>query len=100
MVRKPAGVRADLEVFDLELGGQAFVVMSLPTGTSSSQPDGLSEAERQVAADSSSGLSNAEIAKKRGRSPRTIANQLASIYRKLKVASRAELATRLLQQRR
>ncbi len=99
MVRKRAGVTADLEVFDLDLGGESFVVMSLPTGTGAAEPEGLSAAERQVAADAASGLSNAAIAKKRGRSPRTIANQLASIYRKLKVASRAELATRLLKHR-
>ena len=99
MVRKRAGVAADLEVFDLDLGGESFVVMSLPTGSPASQSEGLSAAERQVADDAASGLSNGAIAKKRGRSPRTIANQLASIYRKLDVASRAELATRLLKHR-
>lgn len=93
-------MRADLDVFELELGGESFVVMSLPSGASTSElTDGLSAAERQVAGDAAAGLSNAAIAKKRGRSPRTIANQLASIYRKLGVASRAELAARLLERR-
>jgi DNA-binding NarL/FixJ family response regulator len=41
--------------------------------------------------DAAAGLSNAAIARARGRSPRTIANQLQSIYRKLGVASRAEM---------
>jgi len=84
-------------VYELELGGESFVVMSLPTGTTS--PEGLSSAEREVANDAAAGLSNAAIAKKRGRSVRTIANQLASVYRKLSVASRAELAARSLERR-
>lgn len=36
-------------------------------------------------------LSNAEIAERRGTSPRTVANQVASLFRKLGVASRSEL---------
>jgi DNA-binding NarL/FixJ family response regulator len=52
----------------------------------------LSPAEREVARDAVDGRSNAEIAQRRGRTVRTIANQLASIYRKLGVGSRAELA--------
>jgi len=54
----------------------------------------LSAAEREVARLAASGLSNAEIARARGASPRTIANQLASIYGKLGVDSRAQLALR------
>ena len=75
------------------------MVMSLPVETGRAEPEGLSAAERQVASEAASGLSNAAIGKKRGRSPRTIANQLASIYRKLGIASRAELATHLLKRR-
>ena len=37
------------------------------------------------------GLSNKEIAKRRGRAVRTIANQIASLFRKLGVNSRSEL---------
>jgi DNA-binding CsgD family transcriptional regulator len=43
------------------------------------------------------GLSNAEVAIRRGTSPRTIANQLASVLRKLGVGSRYELAAALTQ---
>jgi DNA-binding CsgD family transcriptional regulator len=40
------------------------------------------------------GRSNADIARVRGSSPRTVANLLARTFRKLKVRSRAELAAR------
>lgn len=102
MARKRSGrrVQADLEVFDLDIAGESFVVMSVSAVTpTTASPAGLSEAEREVAQDAAAGLSNAAIAKKRKRSPRTIANQLASIYRKLSIASRAELAFRVLKNR-
>lgn len=52
---------------------------------------GLTPAEREVVALLVAGQSNQEIAAARGVSPRTIANQLAAIYRKLGVSSRVEL---------
>jgi DNA-binding NarL/FixJ family response regulator len=55
----------------------------------------LSPTEMEVASDAVAGLSNAAIARKRGRSPRTVANQLQSIYRKLGVSSRAEMTAYL-----
>ncbi len=58
-------------------------------------PESLTAHERQVAALVLEGLTTAEMAETRGTSPRTIANQLASIYRKLGVASRAELVIAL-----
>lgn len=51
----------------------------------------LAPAEREVARLAADGLSNEEIARARGTAARTIANQLASIYRKLGVGSRVEL---------
>jgi DNA-binding CsgD family transcriptional regulator len=54
--------------------------------------DDLTAAEREVTLAALSGLSNAGIAKQRGSSPRTVANQLALVFRKLGVHSRAELA--------
>lgn len=100
MVRKRerASIEVEVEVFELDVGGEPFVVLSLPTGAPETFDD-LSAAERYVASDAAVGLSNAAIARKRGRSPRTIANQLASIYRKLGVSSRAELAARQLGRR-
>jgi len=45
------------------------------------------------------GKSNLEIAKLRGTSPRTVANQVAALFRKYNVSSRAELVARLVSNR-
>jgi DNA-binding CsgD family transcriptional regulator len=52
----------------------------------------LTAAEREVARMAVEGCSDTEIAARRGTSRSTVANQLGRIYRKLSVASRAELA--------
>lgn len=52
---------------------------------------GLTPSERCIVAQLLDGLSGAELAAQRGRSYRTIANQLATIYRKCGVNSRQEL---------
>jgi len=54
----------------------------------------LSDAERAVVAELLRGQSNREIAARRGRSVRTIVNQIASAFDKLGVHSRRELALR------
>jgi DNA-binding NarL/FixJ family response regulator len=54
----------------------------------------LTAAEREIVAGVLSGRSNAAIAQARRTSTRTVANQLAAIYRKLGVFSRWELAAR------
>jgi DNA-binding CsgD family transcriptional regulator len=83
---RPAGLRFE-GVAD---GGTTLVVSfrlpetdweSLLTGT-----------ELEIAREVLSGLSNADIARKRGTAVRTIANQVASVYRKLRVRSRLELS--------
>jgi DNA-binding CsgD family transcriptional regulator len=56
----------------------------------------LTPGEREVAMLVASGLSNLDVALRRRRSVRTIANQLASVFRKLSVSSRAELAAALV----
>jgi DNA-binding NarL/FixJ family response regulator len=71
-----------------------YAVLVMPTTAAPPSPD-LSEAERQVVELVLTGLSNEAIAARRGTSARTVANQLQSIYRKLGVASRLELATAL-----
>ncbi|HEY4243297.1 MAG TPA: helix-turn-helix transcriptional regulator [Kofleriaceae bacterium] len=70
-----------------------YVLLSVPR-TAGGMLDGLTAAERQVTLAVLSGLSNAEVARMRGSSPRTIANQLATIFKKLGVHSRSELAAR------
>lgn len=57
--------------------------------------DALTAAEREVVLEAAQGLSNLEIAKRRNRSARTIANQLASAFRKLGIRSRRELVALL-----
>jgi len=59
-------------------------------------PSALSTSERAVAALVLRGASNAQIASTRATSSRTIANQVASIYRKLGVRSRGEFAARFV----
>lgn len=74
-------------------GGVEYLVLSLPAEAPRGLP--LSDAERDVVAALLAGDSNRDIAARRGTSVRTVANQVASIFRKLGVASRAELASRL-----
>lgn len=74
----------------LTIGGLKVVYLSSPIESVDALA-GLTPAERIVARLAAAGSSNAEIGRTRGCSPRTIANQLASIYRKIGVGSRAEL---------
>ena len=78
----------------LSIGGEDFRVLSVPI-EEGGLLDCLSSAERHVARLVLQGRSNAAIARERGTSPRTVANQLAALYRKLGVHSRAELAARI-----
>jgi DNA-binding CsgD family transcriptional regulator len=56
--------------------------------------DRLTSAEREVVSSALRGDSNADVARTRGTSVRTVANQMASALRKLGVGSRGELAAR------
>jgi DNA-binding CsgD family transcriptional regulator len=55
----------------------------------------LTPVEAEVTRLLAAGLSNAEIARVRGTARRTVANQVASVFRKLGVSSRLELNTLL-----
>ena len=86
-LRPPRGLVA----YEIAVCGGRFVVLSFPV------PGGelaatLTEAEQAVIAGVLAGKTNAEIARERERSMRTIANQVASAFRKLSVRSRSELA--------
>ena len=85
----------NLQVDRLRIGGDEYVVMSWPRDVGMERLDELTSAERAVTKLVLSGKSNSEIARQRGTSPRTVANQLASLYRKLGVRSRRELSARL-----
>lgn len=54
-------------------------------------PDRLTRCEAEVVRMVCDGSSNADIASRRGVSVRTVANQLAAVFRKLGVGSRSEL---------
>lgn len=79
-----------LVAYELEPGKVLFV-HSIPRPTAS----GLTQAEQEVLALLLDGHDNASIADARKTKPRTAANQIASIFRKLNVASRAELVAKL-----
>ena len=73
----------------ITVGDRSVVVLRPPE--QSLQLSALTDAERAVAVLVARGLSNLQIARRRGRSPRTIANQVRSIYTKLEIKSRQEL---------
>jgi DNA-binding CsgD family transcriptional regulator len=84
--RPPRG----LELSFVWIDGEELAVLSHPLD----EPvplDGLTAAERLVTADVVDGLSNQQIARRRGTATSTVAKQVASIFRKLGVGSRREL---------
>jgi DNA-binding CsgD family transcriptional regulator len=77
----------------LIVGKDEYAILQWPIPA---KPDdvALSPAEADVMHLAQQGLSNAEIAKARNTSARTVANQLASVFRKLGIRSRLELYAR------
>lgn len=71
--------------------GESFLVFSSPMVPA--DIDTLTPSEKQVLADVARGMSNAAIARARQTSTRTVANQVASLFRKTGAGSRAELAS-------
>jgi DNA-binding CsgD family transcriptional regulator len=92
---RPRVEGAEPRVSHFALGGEDFLVVSF-AAPETRLPESLTPCEREVALLVLQGASNAEIAKRRGTSPRTVANQMASMFRKLGVGSRVELV-KLLQ---
>jgi DNA-binding CsgD family transcriptional regulator/ElaB/YqjD/DUF883 family membrane-anchored ribosome-binding protein len=88
----PKGMRARLA--EVELAGQQLVVGSQPIGDARRFAS-LTDAEREVAIMLMQGATNSAIAETRGSAERTVANQAQSIYQKLGVRSRVELAATL-----
>ena len=78
--------------------GKTVLVVSFPVPDIDWQKE-LTEAETAVVHDVLAGLSNAEIGDKRGTALRTVANQVAAIFRKLGVSSRLELSLYVLSDR-
>jgi DNA-binding CsgD family transcriptional regulator len=88
-ITPPHGLRIDAVADDV-------VVLSYPDAELV-LPHALTDAEREVVAALVEGKSNADIATARGRSARTVANQISSVFRKLGVGSRAELVALVAQ---
>jgi DNA-binding CsgD family transcriptional regulator len=76
-----------LEALESEDGTVAVLSFDLPDGPCGA----LTPAESEVVAYLIKGYSNAAIAAARGGSTHTVANQIASAFRKLGVSSRLEL---------
>jgi DNA-binding NarL/FixJ family response regulator len=74
--------------------GEELIVVSFPLAQRE-LPATLSAAEKEVLRLLLRGLSNQEIATERKTALRTVANQVASIFAKVRVRSRVELAARL-----
>ncbi len=73
------------------IDGDTYAVLSWSALPAAKLP-ALTGAEREVLDHLLAGKSNAVIARLRRTSVRTVANQVASIFRKLGVSSRSELA--------
>ena len=85
---------AGARVHAIQLNGEELLIVSLPISDSENL-DLLTEAERSVVQGIMGGGTNAEIARRRGTSTRTVVNQVAAIFRKLNCRSRAELVARV-----
>lgn len=79
-------------LLSVEFQGARFVVLSAPESRDKPALSVLSEAERAVVLLAAQGLSDDAIARRRKVASRTVANQLASAFKKLGVGSRFELA--------
>jgi DNA-binding CsgD family transcriptional regulator len=79
----------------VRIGDEELAVLSVPVAMPS-WPRALTPAELEVTRLLFEGRSNAEIADARGTAQRTVANQIARIFEKLGVSSRAELLASLL----
>lgn len=87
--RSAAEPPSGLRVGRLDVHGEELALFDWPAAPS--LPVNLPTAEREVAELALQGLSNDDIARARGTSTRTVANQLASAYRRLGIGSRLQL---------
>jgi len=81
----------DTRARTLRLDGNEYLLLSFRLQRAV-HSDALTPTERAVAESILTGASNAQIARERRRSVRTVANQIASLFKKLGVRSRLELA--------
>ena len=88
----PNGLRAKLA--EVSVRGETLLVGAYPL-IDEDRVKSLTESERIVLAHLMVGSTNSDIAQRRHTSESTVANQVQSIFRKLHVSSRSELAARL-----
>jgi DNA-binding NarL/FixJ family response regulator len=81
-----------LSLESLEADGSNALVLSFPVPEAKRHVSRLTNAERDVAHGVLHGLTYEEVAERRGVSQRTVANQMAAVFAKLKVSSRLDLA--------
>jgi DNA-binding CsgD family transcriptional regulator len=91
MGRAPPLTPRELDAFRLD---DELVVLVLGDDGPHADPR-LTPAERDLVARCAEGASNAEIAKARGTSVRTVANQMARLIEKVGATSRVDLVARL-----
>ena len=94
-VDAPAG----LEAFTFEVGADEYCLFSLDFAQIATPPE-LTRAEREVTALVLEGRSNEQIARARGTSVSTVANQLQAIFEKLNVSGRLELVAHCVERSR
>ena len=88
--RPSAGLPGLPRATTVECGPDTFAILSCPMDELP-LPDSLSAAEKEVCLLLLAGATNAEVAERRRTAVRTVANQVASILRKLGAGSRSEL---------
>jgi DNA-binding NarL/FixJ family response regulator len=80
---------------ELQIGNDDVGVLAVAHAPNAAAMKKLSATEREIAEMVVSGKTNAAIARARGTSTSTVANQMRAIFEKLDVGSRAELVRRL-----
>ncbi len=90
MPRSVPSAPAGLQVETFESAGETFAIIEVPCAPRRDDAH-LTRTQRNILDLLLAGCSNAEIARKRGRSVRTVAHQVDSIFRRLGVGSRLEL---------
>jgi DNA-binding NarL/FixJ family response regulator len=81
-----------LSIERIESDGSNAIVLSFPVPEAKRHASELTNAERAVAHGILHGLTYEQVAERRGVSQRTVANQMAAVFAKLKVRSRLDLA--------
>ena len=90
VVPAPLGLRVQV----MPWRSERLLVLSHPVAAPDLPPE-LTTAEREVLLGLLAGEVHENLAKSRGTSARTVANQVGAIFRKLGVSSRAELLARI-----